>query len=139
MANGNLPDVVLLVLCESAAYDVSNGSWVLVRPLTRVQLPADDPFPTVLDRLTLYYQLTDAFGTFQIQVEVVSPGDTTSQPMALRTSPQDVEFPRNRAVIDNVVYLANVPALEAGEYEIRILANGQRLRSSLFIKITTGD
>lgn len=138
MATGNLPDVVQLVLCESAAHDGSTGSWVLVRPFTRVQVSAADGFPAVMKRLALYYQLADAFGTFQVQVEVISPGAIASQPTALRTSAQTVEFPRDRAVIDDAIYLSNIPLLEPGEYEFRLLANGKRLRRSLFVTIGIG-
>lgn len=138
MAAGNLPDVIQLVLCESAAHDASIGSWVLVRPYTRIHLAVNELFPTVLNRLALYYQLADAFGTFQIQVEVVSPGDAATQPTALRTSAQTVQFPTDRTVIDDAIYLSNIPLLEPGEYEFRLLANGQRLRRSLFVTIGIG-
>jgi hypothetical protein len=141
MADANRPDVVQLLLCESAAYDETQNSWVLVRPTAHLHVRGyrEDPFPHVIPRLAAYFQLIDAFGTVSLQLQVAAPslGSGMAQ-VLMRSDEYLVTFPPNRTVLDGVIRLEAVPILEAAEYEVRLLAAGQRLgeRSVAYLRVT---
>ena len=129
MVNGNLPDVVQFVLCESAAYDLSSDSWVLVRPYFRLRLPAAEIFPVELERSALYFQLIDAFGAIKLSVEVRNTKREGLLGYLYRTETYSIELPKDRSMIEDVIHLPSMNFLEEAEYEFRLLADGRPLGS----------
>jgi hypothetical protein len=127
MADGTAPFVLQFLPCESAVYDLGTGAWVLTRPLFDVRLPPQASFPFVLDEIALYVQMTEGVGTHNLQVEIRVP---ITQARVFRTPAFVRPFPDNLAeVVEEVFYLRNVPIRSPGEYEFRLLADGQELRS----------
>jgi hypothetical protein len=127
------PYALQFLACESAVLDLALMAWILTRPLHRVRLPDGATFPFVLDEIALYVQMTDAIGTFNMQVEMRVP---MTQARVFRTPAHVMTFPADRLqVVEEVFYLRNVPFKIPGEFEILLLADGQELRSNSSVRI----
>jgi hypothetical protein len=122
-----VPLVLQFLPCETATFDLQQSAWILTRPLCDVQLPPGATFPFLLEELALYVQMTEGMGTHNLQIEVRVP---QTQARIYRTPPHALTFPTNfNEVVDEVFYLKNVPIRVPGDYELRLLANSQELRS----------
>ncbi len=137
MANGNLPDVVQLLLCESAAYELASDSWVLIRPLWQLRPSDGADFPVELSRSTLYFQLLDAFGEFRLHIEIQNMHRPGQLSLLRRTEFYTIRMPESRVLVEDVVHLPPITFLEEGEYEFRLFADGQPLgsRSAVYLNV----
>lgn len=140
MANGPVPRVAQLILCQSAAFDEVANAWVLVHPLSqlRVQASNQDPFPHLVERWALYFQLTGLTQPAMIHVEIKGPSTIAGFHTDFRSPGVAVNVPPNPTTIENVVQLKNVPLLEAGTYTVYLRIDGQfgGDRSALELDVT---
>jgi hypothetical protein len=127
VAAGNLPDVVVMLLCEAAAYDLNSDSWVLVRPLHDIRVPSPEDFPYELVRAALYFQMIDAFGDFESHYEIRNTRRTGILGFHSQSKRYTLKFPANRSLVEDVIHLPAINFLEEGEYEFQLYAYGKTL------------
>jgi len=128
MAAGQKPYLLQVLPCESAAFDLAAGVWVLTHPLHTVTPGPGKSFPFLLDEIWLYTQLTDAIGAFALSVQLRMP---QTGAIVGRSAPILRSFPTNRMdVVEEVFHLSKVPFRRPGLYEFHVLANHVELAPS---------
>ena len=70
MGTNVLPIVRLLFACDAASLDLADDKWVLKNPWSVVMLPEGATFPFRADEFSVYTQLSDGLGEFELSVEL---------------------------------------------------------------------
>jgi hypothetical protein len=128
MANGNLPDVVQLMLCQSAAYDELRNAWVLVHPLCQLHVTAyqQDPFPHEILGLAVYFQLTNITQNVNVRVEVSGPANIVGLHTSYKSNVYTVSPPNQGTHMENVIRLPGLAIIDEGLHVFQLLLDGQK-------------
>lgn len=134
MADGVLPRVRLLFLCDEAKYSASEQKWTVKHPWSVVQLPPGAAFPFRAEELWAYAQLTDGVGRFDLMVEMRQLRDDGTRRWAGSSKVEPLDFPGGSQLLafDKVFHMQGAPFHEAGLYEFCVTADGEVLEGVRF-------
>lgn len=129
MADRVAPIVRLLIPCDGATLDPHDHWWVITNPWAVAGLPPGSTFPFDVEELSVYVQVTDGVGTFDLAVDIrrVLP-DETRVPVG-RSQPTRITFAPGDQILfqDWAFVLAGVPFDEPGLYEFVIVTDDVEL------------
>src|SRR5262249_7623108 len=127
---GILPIVRILIPCEHVAIRPQGNKWILTDPWAVVGLPPGASFPFFVPALSLYAQLTDGVGQFDLTVEMRRIREDESREVISRGQTVTVHFPSGQqlAVIDIAFLLEDLFFVSPGLYEFVVVTNHTELQ-----------
>lgn len=142
------PTLRLFFPCEDAALNVPGSTgdlgqawWEIRKPLYQVSMPPGIVKGFLLKDLTLYYQLTDGRGAYNLLVEVhlldlLNPKRNRS---VAWSEIYHAELADELEVLEDTVVMDVVPFPVPGLYRIRMNANGKVLAGGeTFLRVFAG-
>ncbi len=129
------PSCKAILLCERAIVEAETGSISVIGILNELGV-AD--FPARLPAFTMYLQLVDGIGSYQIHLETL---DLSSGEVIVSSPNTEIRFPERPGSIDLIIPISSLPVEHPGGYDIIVLANEQELdRQQLtIVNLAEGD
>lgn len=110
-----VPVLVAVLVCDTAAADQATGKKSLIGIFDRVNVRT---FPSQRP-MSVYVKLTDAEGSYKIQVRYVQ----TSSGQELARAEGEKEFANRLGSLDFYILLPPMPIPSEGRYEFQVFAN----------------
>lgn len=123
-ANGLVPDVLSLIVCDQIIADRLTGKQSLIGMFSRIHAAQ---FPATQPHLCIYVALTDGRGKTPMVIRVVDSDDV--RPPVVRGQGV-VDFKNPRAVANLSLQFYGLVFPEPGQYRVQISCHGTLLREA---------
>ena len=129
------PSCKAILLCERAIVESETQLISLIGILNHFGAAE---FPAELPPITVYLQLVDGIGSYQIHVETL---DLSSGAEVVRSPNTEIQFPERPGSIDLIIPISSLSVEHPGGYDIVVFANEQELdRQQLtIVDLSEGD
>jgi hypothetical protein len=135
-----LPIVRFFFACDSAICDLADYKWAISNPWHTVQMPRGMTKGHGQKELWLYAQLAGGLGDFDLGVELryYEPGRADSFVLG-RSGVERRTFSHKLEIHEVVFQMVKVPFPRVGQYEFRLMAQGQELQNgTAFLDVLPG-
>ncbi len=122
--------------------DLASGWWELRNVLHTASMPPGVTENFGVEELFVYLQLSGGVGEYTVQIAVVEADlyDPDQSRLVRRSDSITVTFPDTWDVVEETVQLLRVPFPRPGQYQFRLMENGQQLEGgSTFLRVLSGD
>jgi hypothetical protein len=117
MANKLPPPVCLaLLLCDYVHVDPLTGKHTILGTFSEVVF---EQFPASLPCLSIYFCLTEGYGTAPIRLKVI---DVNEERPPIFDVTDMVDFPSPKATVQQGVQIQGMPFQQPGEYRVQLFA-----------------
>jgi hypothetical protein len=116
MADGPIPSVVAMLVCDQIVIEQGTGKKSLIGVFENIFTQG---FPSQLSRVAVYVKMVDALGKYNLRLRLVKLKDET--PLADITLDADVKD--SLVGVEIALNMVNLPIPEPGKYEFQLYAN----------------
>ena len=127
------PECKAILLCERSSVLEHSGRITARGIFNTLPLPI---FPGHTPPFTVFVQLVDGVGRYQIVVEI---HDLREDRVIASTPEIRLEFPDRLASLTVLIPILPLPVEHPGRYDVLVLANGQEIDRQQFIAISEDD
>ncbi len=120
-----------ILMCDQTIYDVGTGKPSLIGIFDKLYAPS---FPETMRPFTIFLQLVDGIGTYEINVELQ---DVAKDSAIVRLGPLKIEHAGRHAVVNVTFPVPQIVLPHTGRYLFIVYANGQLIEQQVLEAVSS--